>query len=182
MARPQRPLNVATQRPIFVATQRAAGNLAKKLRVHGFPASELHGGLEQENRIFALNRFKSGRAKIMVATDIAARGIDIPLLGAVVNFDLPRAPVDYIHRIGRTGRAGASGIAVTFVDHETESHLRLIEKKNHLVLTRRQVPGFELRERTTEKIKGPAPKKGRRKSKKDKLREQQSQDLSLKSD
>jgi ATP-dependent RNA helicase RhlE len=93
-------------------------------------------------------------------------------LGAVVNYDLPRAPSDYIHRIGRTGRAGESGIAITFVDHETESHLRLIEKKNHLMLTRQQVPGFELEDSFTEKTKGPAPTKGRRKSKKDKLREQ----------
>ena len=167
---------------IFVATQRGASNLARKLRVDGFRATELHGGLDQADRIFALKRFKSGKAQIMVATDIAARGIDIPLLGAVVNFDLPRAPVDYIHRIGRTGRAGESGIAVTFVDHETEAHLRLIEKKNHLKLTRRQVPGFELGDSSAEKIKGPAPKKGRRKSKKDKLREQQHAEVSLKSD
>jgi ATP-dependent RNA helicase RhlE len=158
---------------VFVATQRGANNLAKKLRVDGFPATELHGGLDQAARIFALKRFRRGKAQIMVATDIAARGIDIPLLGAVVNFDLPRAPVDYIHRIGRTGRAGESGIAVTFVDHETENHLRLIEKKNRLMLTRQQVPGFELRESSTERVKGLAPKKGRRKSKKDKLREQQ---------
>jgi superfamily II DNA/RNA helicase len=158
---------------IFVATQRGAANLARKLRVDGFPTTELHGGLEQPDRIFALKRFRSGKASIMVATDIAARGIDIPLLGAVVNFDLPRAPVDYVHRIGRTGRAGESGIAVTFVDHETENHLRLIEKKNHLLLTRRQVSGFELRDSSTERVKGLAPKKGRRKSTKDKLREQQ---------
>jgi ATP-dependent RNA helicase RhlE len=158
---------------VFVATQRGATNLARKLRVDGFPATELHGGLDQPDRIVALQRFRTGKIPIMVATDIAARGIDIPLLGAVVNFDLPRAPVDYIHRIGRTGRAGESGISVTFVDHETEAHLRLIEKKNHLLLTRRQVPGFELRGSAIENIKGPAPKKGRRKSKKDKLREQQ---------
>jgi ATP-dependent RNA helicase RhlE len=158
---------------IFVATQKSATNLAKKLRIDGFPATEMHGGLEQSDRIFALKRFSSGKTPIMVATDIAARGIDIPLLGAVVNFDLPRAPVDYTHRIGRTGRAGEQGIAITFVDHETEDHLRLIEKKNHLMLTRRQVPGFELRDPLTEKVKGLAPKKGRRKSKKDKLREQQ---------
>jgi len=167
---------------IFVATQRGADNLAKKLRVDGFPATELHGGLDQADRIFALKRFSSGKASTMVATDIAARGIDIPLLGAVVNFDLPRAPVDYIHRIGRTGRAGESGIAVTFVDHETEAHLRIIEKKNHLVLTRQQVPGFELRESSIEKTKGLAPQKGRRKSKKDRLREKQHQELSVKSD
>jgi len=167
---------------IFVATQRGAANLAKKLRVDGFRATEIHGGLDQSDRIFALKRFKAGRVQIMVATDIAARGIDIPLLGAVVNFDLPRSPADYIHRIGRTGRAGESGVAVIFVDHETEGHLRLIEKKNQLVLTRQQVPGFELLEPSTEKTKGPAPKKGRRKSKKDKLREQQYRQASLKSD
>jgi ATP-dependent RNA helicase RhlE len=167
------------QTVIFVATQRGADQLAKKLRIAGFAATEIHGGLEQDDRVFALKRFKSGRAQIMVATDIAARGIDIPLLGAVVNFDLPRAPADYIHRIGRTGRAGESGLAITFVDHETEGHLRLIEKRNRLMLTRQQVPGFEMRESSAGKIKGPAPKKGRRKSKKDKLREQQA---ALKSD
>jgi ATP-dependent RNA helicase RhlE len=161
---------------VFVATQRRATNLANKLRLDGFPATELHGGLDQSDRTFALQCFKTGKTPIMVATDIAARGIDIPLLGAVVNFDLPRAPTDYVHRIGRTGRAGESGIAVTFVDHETEAHLRLIEKKNHLMLTRRQVPGFEVLESMTEKVKGPPPKKGKRKSKKDKLREQQSQE------
>ena len=165
---------------IFTATQRGAANLAKKLRIDGFKATEIHGGLDQADRIFALKRFKSGKAQIMVATDIAARGIDIPLLGAVVNFDLPRAPVDYIHRIGRTGRAGESGIAVTFVDHETEGHLRLIEKKNQLMLTRQQVPGFELCESSTDKIKGPAPKKGKRKSKKDKLREAKARDKAKK--
>jgi len=167
---------------IFVATQRGAENLAKKLRIAGLAATEIHGGLEQEDRIFALKRFKSGKAKVMVATDIAARGIDIPRLGAVVNFDLPRAAADYTHRIGRTGRAGESGVAVTFVDHETEAHLRLIEKKNQLMLTRLQVPGFELGDPTREKTKGPAPKKGRRKSKKDKLREQQAEENSLESD
>ena len=158
---------------VFVATQRAASNLAKKLRVDGFRAVELHGGLDQPDRLFALECFRSGRAPVMVATDIAARGIDIPLLGAVVNFDLPRAPVDYVHRIGRTGRAGASGVAITFVDHETDTHLRLIEKKNHLMLNRVQVPGFELGDAPQGQSKGPAPKKGKRKSKKDKLREQQ---------
>ena len=159
---------------IFVATKIAATHLAKKLRVAGFRATELHGGLEQEDRIFALKRFKSGKAKIMVATDIAARGIDIARLGAVVNFDLPRAAADYTHRIGRTGRAGKSGIAITFVDHETEAHLRVIEKKNHLMLPRLQVAGFEMVESSAEKKKkGPPPKKGRRKSKKDKLRERQ---------
>jgi len=158
---------------VFVATKKRATNLANKLRVDGLSAVELHGGMTQADRVFALERFKSGKIRIMVATDIAARGIDIPHLGAVVNFDLPRAPVDYVHRIGRTGRAGASGLAVTFVDHETEHHLRLIEKKNRLSLPRQQVPGFELSGSFVKRVKGPAPKKGKRKSKKDKLRERQ---------
>lgn len=158
---------------VFVATKIAAINLAKKLRVAGFRATELHGDLDQDDRVFALKRFKSGRAKVMVATDIAARGIDVPQLGAVVNFDLPRAAADYTHRIGRTGRAGKSGVAITFVDNESEIHLRLIEKKNRLMLPRLQVPGFEVLELATEKTKGPPPKKGKRKSKKDKLRERQ---------
>ena len=118
----------------------------------------------------------------MVATDLAARGIDIPRLGTVVNFDLPRAAADYIHRVGRTGRAGESGLAFTFVDHETEAHLRLIEKKNHLLIPREQVPGFELGAAPRERVKGPAPQKGRRKSKKDKLREKQALEAASKSD
>jgi superfamily II DNA/RNA helicase len=163
-----------SQTLIFVATKKASTNLANKLRVNGFRATELHGDLEQPEREFALKRFKSGKVSILVATDLAARGIDIPLLGAVVNFDLPRAPADYIHRIGRTGRAGESGIAITFVDHDTEAHLRLIEKKNKLLLTRQQVPGFELSGPPPKPTKGGPPKKGKRKSKKDKLREAQS--------
>jgi len=170
------------QTVVFVATQRGASNLAKKLRVDGFKATEIHGGLDQAERVVSLKRFKAAKASILVATDLAARGIDIPRLGAVVNFDLPRAPLDYIHRIGRTGRAGESGIAITFVDLETEDHLRLIEKKNHLLLTREQLPGFELSESYTEKIKGPAPKKGKRKSKKDRLRERLAREAALKSD
>ena len=170
------------QTVVFVATQRGASNLARKLRVDGFQAMEIHGGLDQADRVFSLKRFKAGKTHILVATDLAARGIDIPQLGAVVNFDLPRAPLDYIHRIGRTGRAGESGIAVTFVDHETEGHFRLIEKKNHLMLPREQLPGFEMEEAYSDTIKGPAPKKGKRKSKKDRLREKQAQEAALKSD
>ena len=167
---------------IFVATKRAATNLAKKLRTDGFAATELHGDLNQSERVFAVKRFKSRQVPIMVATDIAARGIDIPLLGAVVNFDLPRSPLDYVHRIGRTGRAGESGISITFVDHESEAHLRLIEKKNRLTLTRGQVTGFEISGPAPKKVKGPAPTKGKRKSKKDKLRERQAQGLEPKSE
>ncbi len=157
---------------IFVATQKACDNLANKLRVNGFHATELHGGLPQSDRIFGLERFKSRKANIMVATDIAARGIDIPGLAVVVNYDLPRSPSDYIHRIGRTGRAGESGVSVTLVNHETEAHLRLIEKKNRIELNRDEVSGFELSGDPLPKVKNAGPVKGKRKSKKDKLREQ----------
>jgi superfamily II DNA/RNA helicase len=156
---------------VFVATQRAAENLSRKLRKDGFYSTALHGGLMQDERNDALKRFKNGRVKVLIATDVAARGIDVPGLSTVINFDLPRSPQDYIHRIGRTGRAGESGVAISFVDHETEAHLRVIEKKNQLHLGRETKAGFELCGEPAQKAKGPAPTKGYRKSKKDKLRE-----------
>ncbi|MDG1483437.1 MAG: DEAD/DEAH box helicase [Myxococcota bacterium] len=155
---------------VFVATKKATENLAAKLRKAGLSAAALHGDLEQSERIFVLGRFKRGGVSVLVATDLAARGIDVPMLEAVVNFDLPRSTQGYTHRIGRTGRAGASGVAVSFVDHDSEAHLRLIEKKNHLKLPRAQVPGFELTGEAPVKVKGKAGVKGKRRSKKDKLR------------
>jgi len=156
---------------VFVATQRAAHNLSAKLRKAGLVAGALHGGLEQPERIEVLDRFKRGRIAILVATDLAARGLDIPDLAAVVNFDLPRAAADYIHRIGRTGRAGESGLAVCFVDHDSAAHLALIQRRNGLSLTPEQLPGFELTGEPPQRKKGPPPVKGTRMSKKDKLRE-----------
>ena len=157
---------------VFVATQKASRNLTNKLCRNGFFAVELHGGLTQSNRIQNLEQFKSMRARVMVATDIAARGIDIVGLDVVVNFDLPRAPADYIHRIGRTGRAGASGVSVSFVNHDTEAHLRLIEKKNRLKLSRDEIVGFELTDAPSPRKRRSGPIKGKRMSKKDKLRAQ----------
>ena len=156
---------------IFVATRRAANNLPHKLRVAGFKAAGLHGHMEQAERVRALKRFKTGVVPILVATDLAARGLDIPRLAAVVNYDLPRSTRGYVHRIGRTGRAGQTGVAVSFITHENDAHFRLIEKRNTLDVSRVQVPGFE---RTGEgPVKRPAAGgvKGRRKSKKDRLRE-----------
>jgi superfamily II DNA/RNA helicase len=106
-----------------------------------------------------------------VATDIAARGIDVPELRVVVNFDLPRSPHDYLHRIGRTGRAGETGVAVSFIDHASAAHFRLIEKHSQIRLERERVEGFDLTGEAPKKTKGPPPKKGWRMSKKDKLRE-----------
>ncbi len=155
---------------VFVATQRASENLAAKLRKAGTWAATLHGGLEQEDRIAVLARFKRGRVPVLIATDIAARGLDVPKLTAVVNFDLPRSPRDYLHRIGRTGRAGEAGVAVSFIDHTSASHFRLIEKHSNIALPREQVPGFPLSGEAPTASKGQAPVKSRRMSKKDKLR------------
>ena len=161
-----------SQAIVFVASRRAAFNLATKMTRDGFSAAGFHGDLDQEERISVLRKFKKQEISILICTDIAARGIDVNKLPYVVNYDLPRSPLDYVHRIGRTGRAGESGQAVTFINHESAAHFRVIEKKAGIKLDRIQIPGFELTEEAPViHKKGPAPVKGKRKSKKDKLRE-----------
>lgn len=158
---------------IFVASKRTANNVILKLSRADINAQALHGDLTQSERSSALADFKSGRCKILVATDLAARGIDIPHMPCVLNYDLPRSPADYVHRIGRTGRAGEVGLALSFIDHESDNHFKLIEKRIKQTVKREQIAGFErdtivpleVREK-----KGQAPVKGKRKSKKDKLR------------
>ena len=97
--------------------------------------------------------------------------MDINDITCVINFDLPRSTDDYIHRIGRTARAGKSGMAISFIDHEDEAHFRLIEKRSNIKLEREQIEGFELLGETPKKEKGKEPVKGKGKSKKDKARE-----------
>jgi ATP-dependent RNA helicase RhlE len=155
---------------IFVASKRAARNLAAKLKRDGIKADAFHGDLEQEERTVGLGQFKTRKIQVLVATDIAARGIDIHNLPYVVNYDLPRSPTDYIHRIGRTGRAGLKGIAVSFVGHEDQPHFSLIEKRIQLQPEREQIPGFELSGEAPEREKGAPPVKGKQPSKKDKAR------------
>jgi superfamily II DNA/RNA helicase len=157
---------------VFVATQYATEHIAMKLQRLGIAAGALHGELSQGARTQALANFKTGRLQVLIATDVAARGIDILELPAVVNFDLPRSTDDYVHRIGRTGRAGSSGVAVSFVSAATEAHFRLIEKRNRFRLERERLPGFEPTA-TMPMPAGPGTGgvKGARKSKKDKLRE-----------
>lgn len=158
---------------IFVASKRTANNVILKLSRADINAQALHGDLTQSERSGALADFKSGRCKILVATDLAARGIDIPNLPCVLNYDLPRSPSDYVHRIGRTGRAGEIGLALSFIDHENDNHFKVIEKRIKQTIAREQIEGFErdtivpleIREQ-----KGQAPVKGKRMSKKDKLR------------
>ena len=160
---------------VFVATKYAAEHVADKLQRAGLHVGAFHGEFSQGTRSQLLADFKAGRLQVLVATDVAARGIDIAGLPAVVNYDLPRSAVDYTHRIGRTGRAGESGMAVSFVTADTEAHFRLIENRNDLRIVREVVAGFEPTELptpvnpATDTVNGGV--KGARKSKKDKLRE-----------
>jgi ATP-dependent RNA helicase RhlE len=160
---------------VFVATKYSAEHVANKLYQAGIYATAFHGELSQGARKQVLDEFKNQQWEVVITTDLAARGIDIAKLPVVVNYDLPRSATDYTHRIGRTGRAGESGIAVSFVSADTEAHMRLIEKRNALSLPREHIAGFE----PTETVTPPAPHeaaagtggiKGKRPSKKDKLR------------
>ena len=112
---------------VFTRTKHGANKLVKRLAKDGISATAIHGNKSQAQRTRALDQFKGNRVQVLVATDIAARGIDIELLSLVINFDLPNVPEDYVHRIGRTGRAGASGKAISLVSSEEKKQLRAIE-------------------------------------------------------
>lgn len=157
---------------VFMANKRAADNIAAKFRKYGFLADSFHGDFAQEDREDILDEFKSKKIKILFATDLAARGLDISDISCVVNFDLPRSPETYIHRIGRTARAGKKGVAISLITPENNEHFKLIEKRYKLSIQKEQIEGFELIGELPKKQKGKAPIKGKRKSKKDKLREQ----------
>ena len=158
---------------VFVATTYATEHVSRKLRDLGIPALAMHGKLSQGARTAALAALASGDVGVLVATDVAARGLDIDGLSMVVNYDLPRSPRDYVHRIGRTGRAGAAGVAISFLTAESRAHFRLIEKRQRLRLPRERIAGFEPVEEEVapERPAGTGGVKGKRKSKKDKLRE-----------
>jgi ATP-dependent RNA helicase RhlE len=157
---------------VFVATRHATEHVARKLFDRGVHAAPLHGDMSQSRRTEVLQAFKDGRWEVLVTTDLAARGIDIAGLQVVVNYDLPRSADDYVHRIGRTGRAGAGGLAVSFTSAATEAHLRLIEKRTQRQLPRERVAGFEPVEvaPSPEAAAGTGGVKGKRPSKKDRLR------------
>ena len=160
---------------VFVATKHAAEIVADKLRKAGIDAEPFHGELSQGKRNQVLRDFKQKALQVVVATDVAARGIDIAGLPAVVNYDLPRSAVDYTHRMGRTGRAGESGLAISFVSAGTEAHFSLIEKRQRLGVPREQIAGFEPVETRQPKAADPLSNggvKGKRPSRKDKLREE----------
>lgn len=114
---------------VFASSIRAADNIVTKLIKNGIEALAFHGDKSQGARTEALHTFKSGKTRILVATDLAARGIDIKFLPLVINYELPRSPKDYVHRIGRTGRAGATGEAISLVSEEELHHFKIIQKK-----------------------------------------------------
>jgi len=164
---------------VFVESQHRAEHVVMKLVRTSISAAALHGALSPGTRTQALSDFKAQCVQVLVATDVAARGLDIVQLPAVVNYDLPRSPVDYLHRIGRTGRAGEAGVAVSFVSAQTEAHFRLIEKRHQLAIVREQLAGFEPIELDVPPTDPHGGVKGRRKSKKDKLREAAARAASL---
>jgi ATP-dependent RNA helicase RhlE len=128
---------------VFTRTKHRANRVWEYLTKRGFAAARIHGNRSQAQRTDALNGFKDGRYRVLVATDIAARGIDVEALGHVVNFDVPLAPEDYIHRVGRTARAELTGEAFTFVSGEEEQELRAIERAVGKVLPRVTLPDFD---------------------------------------
>lgn len=156
---------------VFVSNNRAADNLAVKFRKYGFNAESFHGNLDQDERVLTLEDFKNKKIELLFSSDISARGLHIEDISCVINYDLPRSPNDYIHRIGRTARVGKSGTAISFITLENFEHFKLIEKRSQMKLEKEQIEGFEFVGIVT-KQKGSAPIKGKRKSKKDKLREQ----------
>ena len=131
-----------TQALIFVRTKHGANKLTEKLTEKGISAAALHGNKSQSFRTRTLKEFKNNEISILVATDVAARGLDISNLPHVVNYDMPKMPEDYIHRIGRTGRAGVSGIAISFVSHDEKASLKAIEKLLNQKIPKEEVSGY----------------------------------------
>ena len=129
---------------IFVSSVRTADNLTDKLKKNGIEAMAIHSKKSQSARTEALNRFKKGKTNVLVATDLASRGIDIQFLPFVVNYELPRSPKDYVHRIGRTGRAEASGEAISLIIPEDEHHFKIIQKKMGKLVQMIDSEGFVL--------------------------------------
>ena len=140
---------------VFTRTKHRANRLASQLVTNGIKAERIHGNRSQSQRTQALAGFKDGTYKVLVATDIAARGIDVEALGHVVNFDVPVAAEDYIHRVGRTARAEATGEAFTFVSPEEEGELKQIERAIGKQLPRVTVPGFDYSARPQAKLEVP---------------------------
>ena len=143
----------AKQVIVFTKTKLTASRLAKQLAKEGISADAIHGDKSQLERMQALEAFKQGKIAALIATDVAARGLDIDQLPMVINYEIPSAPEDYVHRIGRTGRAGASGIAISLVSPDEEKYLKEIEK-----LIKREIPKEIVEGKIAESIEKSAPR------------------------
>jgi len=128
---------------VFCNTRAQVDNLVEELKARGYFAEGLHGDMSQKQRDKVMQGFRAGTVEILVATDVAGRGLDVNNVEAVFNYDLPRDDEDYVHRIGRTGRAGKSGIAFSFVTGRDVYKLKRIERENGVKIARRQVPTFD---------------------------------------
>lgn len=148
---------------IFSATKRDADALARDLYDRGFAAAALHGDMSQGARNRTLTNLRRGKVRLLVATDVAARGLDINGISHVINFDLPRAAEDYVHRIGRTGRAGATGIAISFASPSESGYLQRIERYTGRNIPQHTIPGLEpVSQMPSGKRSGAPGNKGRR--------------------
>jgi|SRR6185312_12558639 len=145
---------------VFARTKRGAERLAKKLHTNGVKSAAIHGDRSQNQRNMALRGFQDGQYRVLVATDVAARGIHVDDIGHVVNYDLPQQPEDFIHRVGRTGRAGSRGMASTFATRGERSDIRNIERVLKVSLTVKETPdGLKAEERGPRVIEMPSPKR-----------------------
>jgi superfamily II DNA/RNA helicase len=142
---------------VFTAMKRTAAELTLSLVGRGFTAGALHGDMQQKERTRTLNQLRDGRMRVLVATDVAARGIDVPGINLVVNYDAPRQAEDYVHRIGRTGRAGRAGIAVTFLGHADRNLVRQIERFTGNKVSMMEIEGLEPRKRGHARTYGAKP-------------------------
>jgi ATP-dependent RNA helicase RhlE len=143
---------------VFSRTKHGADKIARKLKAAGVDAATIHSNRSQSQRVKALEAFRAGHARVLVATDIAARGIDVEGISHVINFDFPMNPEDYVHRIGRTGRAEAIGDAISFITIEDGPYVHDLEKMIGRRIERRSIPGFEYGERATMAVHHPSPK------------------------
>lgn len=137
---------------VFGRTKKRVDELTEGLQARGFRAEGIHGDLTQGKRMSVLNKFKNGRVEILVATDVAARGLDISGVSHVYNFDVPQDPESYVHRIGRTGRAGKTGVAVSFITPREMPHLNLIEKVTKSKMNRMKAPSMDEARRGQQQI------------------------------
>ena len=131
------------QAVIFTATKRDADTIADRLNIAGFAAAALHGDMHQGARNRTLDGLRRGVVRVLVATDVAARGIDVPAITHVFNYDLPKFPEDYVHRIGRTGRAGRNGVAISLVNHAESMNVKRIERFTKQLIPVEVVVGYE---------------------------------------